>query len=143
MRRAKGFSLIELMIVIAIIGVLISLALPAYNNHYKRAKFTEVVLANNALQRSIEICFYTKESLNNCNTFSKLGNNKSDFLAPVFISDIEITNTAQSIQIKSTASNAASISNAGDTYIMLAIINMDQLQWELLATSTCINEGTC
>jgi len=142
-RKANGFSLIELMITIAIMGILISLALPAYNNHYKRAKFTEVVLATNALQRSIEICFYTKESLNNCNTFSKLGSNKSDFLAPDFISDIEITNTAQSIQIKSTASDEASISSAGDNYIMLAIINMDQLQWELLATSTCISEGTC
>ncbi len=143
MRKAYGFSLIELMITIAIMGILISLALPAYNNHYKRAKFTEVVLASNALQRNIEICFYTKGSLNNCNTFSKLGTNKSNFLAPEFISDIEITNTTQSIQIKSTASNKASISSAGDTYIMLATINANQLQWELLATSTCIKEGTC
>lgn len=143
MIKALGFSLIELMITIAIMGILISLAIPTYNNHYKRAKFTEVVLATNALQRSIEICFYTKESLNNCNTFSKLGSNKSDFLAPEFISDIEITNTVQSIQIKSTASNKASISSTGDTYIMLAIINANQLQWELLATSSCISEGTC
>ena len=43
-RTESGFTLIELMIVVAIIGILASLALPAYSGYTKRAKMSEVIL---------------------------------------------------------------------------------------------------
>src|SRR5690606_1518153 len=48
MRNQQGFTLIELMIVVAIIGILAAVVLPAYENYTTRAKVSEVVLAASA-----------------------------------------------------------------------------------------------
>jgi len=56
----KGFTLIELMIVVAIIGILAAVALPAYQTYADRAKFSEAILATGVYKNAANIAAQTK-----------------------------------------------------------------------------------
>jgi type IV pilus assembly protein PilA len=69
----KGFTLIELMIVIAIIGILAAVAVPQYSQYTKRARFAEVVVGAAPIKTGIEVCVQTESSLAECDTFPEIG----------------------------------------------------------------------
>ncbi|MBO1256438.1 prepilin-type N-terminal cleavage/methylation domain-containing protein [Alteromonas sp. 5E99-2] len=65
-QNQKGFTLIELMIVVAIIGILAAVALPAYQTYTNKATFSEVVNASSAAKTAVEVCFQVTNDITAC-----------------------------------------------------------------------------
>lgn len=65
----KGFTLIELMIVVAIIGILAAIALPAYQDYTVRAKVSEIVLAASTCRTAVTEAVQTGGSLPTANNY--------------------------------------------------------------------------
>lgn len=66
--KSRGFTLIELMIVIAIIGILAAIAVPQYSTYTKRAKFSEVKIAATPVKSAVELCYQQTNGINACNS---------------------------------------------------------------------------
>lgn len=85
-RIQEGFTLIELMIVIAIVGILAAVALPAYQNYSTKAKFSEVVAAGQPIRAAIDICLqqnnYTEAS---CDSEAEIGYDLTDAEAATYV----------------------------------------------------------
>lgn len=63
----QGFTLIELMITIAIVGILAAIAIPSYQNYSRRAYYSEVVQATEPYRVSVGECVQNLGTLTGCN----------------------------------------------------------------------------
>ncbi len=89
LKKQRGFSLIEVMIVIAIIAILVASALPSYQKYTKRAHYMEIIQAAAPLKLAIAECFEITGSLYDC----KSGNNlipKKQYNTSSLISSSEV-----------------------------------------------------
>ena len=127
MRKVQqGFTLIELMIVVAIIGILAAVAIPAYQNYTLKAKFTEVTLGTASAKLAVELCAQDQGALTDCDAGSNgvpADQGASGYIASVATANGIITATA-----------AATGGLNSETYIMTPTLNNGKVTWAISGT---------
>ena len=108
-KNNKGFTLIELMIVIAIISILMSYAIPAYRNYTVRAKVGEGIALSANLKMIVSEAWVSSEPLTNMNSGTGLIPAAADVVGK-YVSQISVT--AGTIEV---SYNAADPVLAGNT----------------------------
>lgn len=96
----KGFTLIELMIVIAIVAILATIAIPSYQNYTKKAAVSELLQAAAPYRADVELCIYNTGSKDDCDAGhhgirANLENATLKHLKSISVSDGVITVTGQ------------------------------------------------
>jgi len=130
----KGFTLIELMIVVAIIGILAAVALPAYQDYTTKAKFAEVVSQVGAARTAVELCYQTEGALTGCDE------GKGGIPAAVVTTTYDNldTMTIEDGVITAAATEAAD----SKTMVVTPVASITGiLTWT--TTGTCLAEGWC
>jgi len=142
----QGFTLIELMIVIAIIGILASVALPAYSNYTNKAAFSEVVLATSTVKSQVEVCAQRANTTaanfaTNCIDGGGFGVNNAGASGRV----TSVTAAAGGGGVLVTGTGDANFTPASPTYILDGTRQANgQVIWSDIATpGTCVAANLC
>lgn len=142
-RIQEGFTLIELMIVIAIVGILAAVALPAYQNYSTKAKFSEVVAAGQPIRAAIDICLQqNKFAIASCDTETEIGYDLTDAEAATYVNAtggaVITEGTAAAGKITMTAANTGPFAGNETAVYTPTIVTDTSVTWAITCTPTDI-----
>jgi len=143
--KSQGFTLIELMIVIAIIGILAAVAVPQYNSYTQKAKYSEIIYAATPFKLGVEVCAASQNlPLGGVITGCASGVNG----VPVAVATTSVGSVLASISATDagviTAAGTASVGSY--TYILIPALGPTggsaYISWNT-TTGTCKSVGIC
>jgi len=123
-KNQAGFTLIELMIVIAIVGILAAVAMPMYSDYTQRARFAEVVASVSPIKMAVTLCYQNRADLDLCNTEAEIGLTLADYDDGANVSGIAMSGTADGGIIATAAASAG-----GGTYTLTPAVSGNVLTW--------------
>ena len=137
-RNQKGFTLIELMIVIAIIGILAAVALPAYQTYTKRAKFAEVIAAVAPYKVAIDLAM--QKAASGCNAKANMTAGACGI--PANITSTEAYGVVATVTVAAGVITAVGTSDVdGSDYVLTASDSVPVIWSD--TTSGCLSAGLC
>lgn len=148
--KALGFTLIELMIVVAIIGILAAIAIPSYQDYTNKAKFTEITQALAPFKLGVEACAREQSSMKDCvNGAGGVGQNGipqalDNAGLPGYVKNIIVQPlNDNAVKIVATSQNIGKAKD-GYTYILDGELQSNgQLLWRKDPQSSCVVAGVC
>lgn len=138
----KGFTLIELMIVVAIIGILAALAIPAYSDYTLRAKVSEAATLSGSAKTAVDI--YYSENGNVTNLTGNVTNNhvtlsleNSTSYTSKYVDSVAVgANGVVTVTMQDATSSGLPADIADDTVIFTPTEQGGNLSWVVDATSS-------
>lgn len=130
--------MIELMIVIAVFGILASIAIPEYLNYTARAKFSEVIAATNKYKTAISICAQSNGGIpvsGECTQFSANGIPPAP-ASSAYLDSLSLNVTSQNeVIVTATATDGNGLK--GQTYRLYGNYSDNRLVWTKDQLATC------